>query len=231
MNCFRLFTITTILFAFAFTFTSCKKTETITKIEIQTDTVEVAAIDTVFAMDVANWNFFNYPGFLPSGPTTYTNTAEGIKFFPQLPRAGVRLQVKNEVGFKDKSILFKWKANGGGQFTDIVIGLKYDPTTGDGTPPIQGIDLQSYTLQNSLSGSILVQNDTWYYTRIAAQKGSDNFQVITATGGYDNNGGTQIASKSIAIYTKHGYPAIRLGDPFAGANAYCVLGECKIVEN
>lgn len=229
MNCFRFIAFATICLFFLTT--SCTKTETITKVETKTDTLQVAAKDTTFAMDVSGWDFFTYPAFLSPGVSTYTNTAEGIKFFAQAPRTGARLQVKNEVGFKDKTLLYKWKATGGGQFTDIVLSVKYVPTTGDGDPAIQGVDLEKYSVVQSYNGSILVQPDTWYYSRVSAQKGTNNYQVITATGNYDNKGGTQIAAKIIPIYTKHGYPAIRLGDPYAGSAANAVLGECKIAEN
>lgn len=229
MNRYCLFVFTLLLSLFIFS--SCTKTETITKVETKTDTLQVAAKDTTFAMDVAGWDFIAYPVFLPSGASTYINTAEGIKFFAQLPRAGVRLQVKNEVGFKDKTLLYKWKATGGGQFTDIVLSVKYVPTTGDGDPAIQGVDLEKYSVIQTYNGTILVQPDTWYYTRVSAQKGTNNYQVVTATGNYDNRGGIQVATKTIPIYTKHGYPAIRLGDPYAGSAANVVLGECRIADN
>jgi hypothetical protein len=229
MNCFRLLTF--IASVAGIVSVSCTKTETIIKTEVKTDTLEVAAKDTILAMDVAGWEYFVNPGTLPAGPTTYMNTTEGIKVIPQTPRAGIRLQAKSEVGFKDKTIFIKWKVNGGGQFTDIVPSIKYVPVVGDGTPAIQGVDLDSYSVVQSVNGSTLVQSDTWYFTRVAAQKGTNNFQVITASGNYDNKGGTQISTKTIAIYTKHGYPAIRIGEPFAGANAYIVLGEWTIAEN
>jgi hypothetical protein len=55
--------------------------------------------------------------------------------------------------------------------------------------------------------------------------------VVTATGNYNNKSGTQVATKTIPIYTKHGYPAIRLGNPYAGSAANAVLGECKVTDN
>jgi hypothetical protein len=90
--------------------------------------------------------FLCLPGLSFSRASTYTNTVEGIKFFAQSPRSGVRLQVKNEVGFKDKTLLYKWKATGGGLFTDLVLSVKYVPTTGNGDPAIQGVDLEEYSI-------------------------------------------------------------------------------------
>lgn len=211
--------------------TSC--TKTVTKTEIQRDTLQVAAKDTNFVMSVTDWDLVELQTLTLKSPNsaTYLNTSEGIKFFGHTNRFGSRLQVKNEVGFKDKTIYYKWKVNNAGQYTDVVIGIKYVPLTGEGIPAIQGVDLQFYSLPNQFNNSIIVQPDTWYYTRIAAVKGTNDFQVKTATGNYDNKGGTTLASKTVPIYTKHGYPAIRLGDPHSGSNAYVVLGECKIADN
>jgi hypothetical protein len=144
MNCFRFITLAIVCLFFLTT--SCTKTETITRVETKTDTLQFAAKDTTFAMDVTGWDFYAYPVFLSPGASTYTNTVEGIKFFAQSPRSGVRLQVKNEVGFKDKTLLYKWKATGGGLFTDLVLSVKYVPTTGNGDPAIQGVDLEEYSI-------------------------------------------------------------------------------------
>lgn len=211
--------------------TACTKTETIIKTEIKTDTVQVAARDTTFIMDVSAWNLFEYSNltFLSSGPTTYTNTTEGIKFFGQSYRYGSRLQVKNEVAFRDKTMLFKWKANGAGQFCNIVLTVKYIPTSNDAYPELQGVDVASFSTNNVYNGSIIIQHDTWYYTRITAQNGTYNYMAVTATGNYDSKGGTVVNTKSVTLPTTHGYPSIRIGDPYAGSAAYGILGECKIV--
>jgi hypothetical protein len=229
MNCLRAFSIS--LMISALFFTSCTKTEI--KTETITDTVQIAAKDTTFAMDVAGWDYFDFLtlALKPSGSSTFFNTQEGIKFFGQASRYGGRLQVKNEVGFKDKTLYFKWKGDGEGEFSAIAVSIKYDPMTNDSNPAIQGVDLEFYSMPNTYNGSTLILPNTWYYTRVAAVKGTDNYQVISATGNYDNKGGNVIRSKVIPIYTKHGYPAIRLGDPYAGQSAYAVLAECKIADN
>ena len=127
---------------------SCTKevTKHDTTILIHKDTVLIVAKDTIFQMDVAAWNCFSTSNnsYLSSGTTTYLNTSEGIKFFPQAPRTGVRLETKTELGFKDKTIYYKWKGNGGGQFADFVLQVKYDPLTVDGRPPIQGVDFGEF---------------------------------------------------------------------------------------
>jgi hypothetical protein len=234
-----------IILLLQFGITSCKKevikydTVIITKhdttITVHKDTIEVPSIDTTFIMDVNNWNAYNFQdttnkGLVAPGSTTYFNTNEGIEFVAQAPRYGLRLQTKGEVGIVNKTIYFKWKGNGMGQFAQFVLQLKYDPFTGDGIPPIQDVDFPDFTVNNSFNGSTLVQNDVWYYTRIYPVAGTDNYHVVTSTGNYDNKGGVAFVDKVVTVYTKHGYLSIRIGDTFA-SNTYCILGECKIASN
>ena len=157
MNRYCLFAFSGLLSFFAIT--SCTKTETIVRIETRIDTLQVVAKDTTFSMNIVNWDYFGLlnQSFLSAGPSTYVNTTDGIKFFGQAARYGARLQVKSEVGFKDKTIYYKWKTNGAGQFSDVVIGIKYVPTSMEGKPPIQGVDLEYYSTNHSFEGSLLVQ--------------------------------------------------------------------------
>jgi hypothetical protein len=213
--------------------TSCKKTKT----EIQTntihDTVQVRSVDTTLAMATAGWTLYSHDlqMIVPAGPTTFFTTAEGLKFIAQGVRRGARLQTKNELGFYGKTIYVKWKATGGGQFAQVVIQVKYDPTTYDALPPIQGADFTNFTLTSPFNGYPVVQSDTWYYTRIRHITGTDNFQVVTSTGNYDNSGGTMFQSLTVPVYTTHGYLAIRLGDNYAGSGATLTLGEYRIKSN
>src|SRR5947209_5002787 len=184
-------------------------------------------------MDVNAWNLYSTASnsYLSPGPTTYLNTAKGVKFFTQAYRSGIRLETKAEVGIKGKTIYYKWKANGLGQFAGFVPQIKYNPVTADATaPPIQGVDFSNFCTGNAFTGFTLIQDDTWYYTRVRAIAGTDNYQIITASGNYDNNGGNVILNQILPVYTKNGYLAIRIGDNYS-TNAYAVLGECKIASN
>ncbi len=95
--------------------TSCQKTTNRgVEIEYRTDTIfGAAAKDTTFIMDTANWNAlsFSTDSFVLFRRTTYLNTSEGIKLVNDNPHTGSRLQTKNEVYFKDKTIYYKWKVN------------------------------------------------------------------------------------------------------------------------
>lgn len=195
-----------------------------------TDTLEVLALDTNIVMNAKNWSGFSYETDkkVDSGTTTYYTTAEGIRFVAQNYRLGIRIQTKSEYGFRGKNVYMKWKAYNNNQFAAIVPQLKYDPTSADAVPFIQGLDLAYYSLNNTWQESILVQPNTWYYTRWVPVAGTDEYRIITSTGNYDNSGGTIVANKITIIYTKSGYLGLRIGDPFGGTGAYAVLAECRV---
>jgi hypothetical protein len=213
------------------TVSSCKKTVEV----VIHDTTAVQAVDTMFAMVALNWDGYAYtPTSIVSispGSTTYTTTTEGIKFMGQGYRLGSRIQTKNEIRFTNKTIYFKWKANGAGQFANIIPQIKYDAKSNDATPAIQGVDLHLFSVNGTFNGSTQVQENTWYYTRVSPVAGTDNYTVATATTNYDNKGGTVVISNVIPVYTKAGYLGIRIGDPYGGTSAYGVLGECKVSAN
>jgi hypothetical protein len=216
-----------LLISFQVSISSCKKATVIEK-----DTVVVTAKDTVFAMDVNNWTMFNQANNTLIGPgsTTYLNTSEGIKFFTQTARTGVRLQTKTEQSFAGKSIYYKWKAYGLGQFAAYVLSVKYDPTTPDsGNPPIQAQEFSTFSSANSFNGSTLIKDSVWYYSRVTPVVGTDSYTTVTSTDNYYNKGGTLVSTQTATVYTKHGYIAIRIGDSYA-SDSYVILGECKIAD-
>lgn len=209
---------------------SCKKsTETI----IQKDTVMVRSVDTTFKMSANSWNYFDYQtlNFLDSGATTYFTTSDGVQFRAQAYRMGARLQSKSEVGFFDKTIYFKWKGFGDGELAVFVPQIKYDALSKDNTPANQGVDLGLFAMNGPLTGAVAVMENTWYYTRVVPISGTDNYRVITSTGNFNNAGGIIISDVTMPIYTKSGYPGMRMGDPYGGTNSYGVFSEFRIVKD
>ncbi|MGB4771478.1 MAG: hypothetical protein WBP58_08465 [Chitinophagaceae bacterium] len=189
--------------------------------------------DIVLGMNTNTWDYFSYKTLttVPTGSTTFFSTNDTLVGLGQAARLGGRFQTKKQHDITGKVLYYKWKVSSGGQFTAIVPQLKYDPTTTDGLPPVQNVDLMSHSTLNSFNGSILVSENTWYYTRIAAQSETNNFVCTTATGNYSSKGGSVVATVNTTVYTKCGFLAIRMGDCFAGINAKFMLAECKISSN
>lgn len=218
---------------------SCKKETVIEKdtviiVDIDTlidiDTFHIRSIDTVIAMNARNMNLFSYKTLtlLDSGATTYFTTSEGVKFMGQDFRYGARLQTKVELGFNDRTIYYKWKGFGNGQLAVFVPQIKYDALFTDSTPPVMGVDLRLYPMNGTLPGTVAVTANTWYYTRVIPVAGTDNYRIVTSTGNYNNAGGTIIDDVTKPIYTKSGYLAFRMGDPWGGLSSYGILGELRI---
>jgi hypothetical protein len=226
-----IFSLSVIVIIFSATNSSCKKTVTETVVNI--DTFLVRSVDTTFIMNAQNWNCFDYQtlSLLDSGSSTFHTTSEGVKFYGQAFRYGARLQSKSELGFFEKTIYFKWKGAGNGQLAIFVPQIKYDALSNDNTPANQGVDLGLYAVNGSVTGSVSITENTWYYTRVIPIAGTDNYRVVTASGNYNNSGGTVIADTIIPIYTKSGYPGIRIGDPFGGKNSFGIFSEFKIVKD
>jgi hypothetical protein len=227
-----------VLFVLA-TGSSCTKTVTETITETITDTLTVRdtllarSVDTAIQIRALNFTAYSYQteNLVDSGATTFQTTADGIRIQGQANRLGLRLQTRSEFGFYNRNVYMKWRVNGNNQFSSIVPQVKYDIMESDGIPDIQGVDLDFFSTNNSFNGSVLVQQNEWYYTRWVPVPGTDIYNIITARGNYHNLGGTVISSKSVTIYTKSGYLAIRLGDPYASTGASLVLAECRINRN
>jgi hypothetical protein len=219
-----------LLVAFSLITTSCNKT--VTEIRTVRDTLVAQSKDTSLPIDVTSWNLYSGATntIVSPGTSTYFNTSEGIKFLGQAYRQGSRLQTKTEFSFVNKTIYYKWKASGAGLYSDIVPQVKYDPSTGDSYPAIQGVDFGEYSFVNVFNNSTVIQQNVWYYTSIKHLQGSDLFLLTTCTNNYNNMGGILVKSATITVYTKHGYLALRNGDPYGGTNSYVVLGECKIAD-
>ena len=206
------------------TATSCEKTK-------ETEIKYAEVKDTTLVLTAKGWNAFSFQtlDLIDSGLTTYHTIADGLKINGQGYRNGARLQTKTALPFSGKSLYFKWKGNGGGQFAAFVVQVKYNPLTNDGEPAIQGEDLTLFTTKNTFNGSTLMQEDVWYYTRITPIPNTDDYMIATAINNYSNMGGTVVKTSVHPIYTKSAYLAFRMADSYS-INAYGILGEVKIAD-
>ncbi|MFT3911510.1 MAG: hypothetical protein QM737_18950 [Ferruginibacter sp.] len=222
------------LFTLVIQFVSCTKkdTVTVTNTITKTDTVKCTT-DTSILLSTSTWSYFsiNTLSIVQPGPATYFNQNDTLIGLGQGYRLGGRLQTTKEFNISNKVLYYKWKVLSGGQFAGIVPQLKYDPNTTDSNPAIQNVDFITHSTTNSYNGSILVEENIWYYTRIASMAGTDNFECTTAVDNYSNLSGTIVGTTTIPVYTKSGYIAIRIGDCYAGTNSSILLAECKIQSN
>jgi hypothetical protein len=207
---------------FLLSFSSCSK-----KCDILPPTPVVCG-DTTLPMELSGWNCYSYSSlrFRIPGAGVFEKTTEGLKAFGESYRYGARIQTKEDFCLKNKTVYMKWKVNGANAFSATAAQIKYNPLANEGIPAVEGADFCNLTTSNVFNGSVLISNDTWYYTRIKLSNNSA--ATYTAAANYDNAGGNIIQQSTTAVNTQAGYIGIRLGDPYGGNQAYIILSECKI---
>ncbi len=108
--------------------------------------------------------------------------------------------------------------------------LKYDAASFDFLPQSQGLYFDYFSSSFVYQGSVLINDDTWYYTRIKPITGTNLYESTTSTGNYENNGGIVISKRKVPVYTRSGYLSLVFLDNHS-PNAYAVFGECKILKD
>ncbi|WP_130472683.1 flagellin [Candidatus Magnetaquicoccus inordinatus] len=125
---------------------------------------------------------------------------------------------------------FQWKAHGNNQFDIFNVGVSPNNYL-DSNSVIAG----SFSTHHSYNGSLVIQDDTWYYTRIHIDS-IGNYTSTTATSNYDNSGGSVIKSYtgSVASWNSVGQSVSLFAihnDAYAGVNASMTLGFAKVVSS
>lgn len=176
------------------------------------------------SLNFTNWHCFTEPGVLLNPASgVYESVTEGLKIYGHSYRGNERLVPVPTLHYPimDKTIYVKWKANGGGGFMGVGFTL-YTDSASWGLP----FGIMNLTTDHSYNGSIVITNDTWYYTRIVLTTSS--CIVNTATGNFDNSGGTVIETQSSSINNTYAVFSFGLWDAYNSTSAYLVLAEAKI---
>jgi hypothetical protein len=176
----------------------------------------------VVQMNESSWDCFRVfsQKYTAPAPGKFEFTAEGVKGFGEQYRHGCFLITTGHWDINNRTLYMKWKGNDGGQFCGFVVSLVYN----GGVTNYKDLNLTSSP--TSYEGSIIVSNDTWYYTSVKVTNGQ--YTTKTATGNYAENGGTVIENRSGTLEMTEGHISLRNGDPYAGAASYVVVNELKI---
>ena len=184
--------------------------------------------DTI-QFQLANWDYFSETDE-QFHPTTgnVTQTAEGFKFFGTSFRHGSRISTKSPFCLKNKTIKTKWKVNGGSTVNSFAVALYYDKNA-PSTDKVNMLDLNFFVVNATIPGATVIQNDTWYYTRVKFSETSA--LSVTSTTNYDDAGGAIIHSATYQVKLPAGFPAIYSGDTFGGTSTYMVVAEYRLLCN
>ena len=144
---------------------------------------------------------------------------EGLKIYGTVYREGNRVRSNQIYNFIDSDTFIKSKVYNSGQFGSFNFGLANIVRFGGTT---------SY----SYNGSTVINENTWYFTRLRINP-DKTYEVVTCTEDYDINGGTPFINKSGTLtdaqwdFAGKTFIEANFGDQRAGTSAYQVIGEAK----
>jgi len=195
-----------------------------------TDVVAQTSGMTVIPLNASTWDYVcsAYSGAcsLPSPCSDcLTETSDGLLFNEKGGYRGTSgIQTKNEYSFLNKTVYSKWKVQGNGAYGDFNLNINIPNCEYNQC-------LVHCTTSFSWTGSAVIQNETWYYTRISVNSA---FEVtsVTAMGNYDDQGGNVIQTKTAITNASSvtGPIVVRFYDTYATSGDYAVVGEVKIYD-
>lgn len=181
-------------------------------------------------MTMNNWNVgvhtssINYKGIAPWVDVI----ADGIKTGGYDKRGGVYLYSQDKFDLRNSTIYTKWKANGAGTFMTFHSGAgNYIGGS------LAGLSGSIFTTDHSYSGSTVINDDQWYYSMLAINPDA-NYQAVTTTGNYFDQGGSLLFSRSGSIPSanfsqlNNASVYFALGDNYGAPNSYLVGGEAIV---
>jgi hypothetical protein len=185
----------------------------------------------VITSNASNWRYFGTQTERYHAVTNgmFEVTSEGVKAYGQAARYGGFLVTSDSFNLNNKTVYMKWKGNDGGQFTTFVMAAVYpDSLVYSGTSNTRNFkDINNLSSPTSYNGSVVISNDTWYYTTLRVTNGG-YYLSTTASGNYDILGGNIIESRAGYIPRGKVRISMRVGDPYAGTGAYVIVNELKI---
>jgi len=219
----------------AFT-TSCKK-ETITKTVHDTLYLPAPKTTITVPMDTLHWKLIQFntltnASYYPTDPTKFFKSPEGVKGYCSVTRQEFGLTTAETFDLAGRTVYFKWKTSGAGQFSTVALfisrdGLIVPDNQFSNTPDRLPYYMTNLSTTTTFNGSLLIAEDTWYYSRIAVSGG--NYTCTTSTSDYDDKGGTVVETKSGPLLNSAiGTIGIYDLDPYAGTSCFKVAGELII---
>ncbi|MBF0538355.1 MAG: VCBS repeat-containing protein [Nitrospirae bacterium] len=169
----------------------------------------------------------NWTGYSQSGNVSVSATGDGIQVNGYGKNQGALERTVNPYDFTASQVYIKWKAHGAG-YMNAVVGI------GDTTSNV--IVNGNTSTVRSVSGSTIIADDTWYYTRIRFSNDSTAYLTVTATGNYDDSDNSTVFMNTNGTISnkaafQNGVVYASISDNEGGTDAYIVIGEAKIIKS
>ena len=189
----------------------------------------VAYIKEYTTLTSKNWEYFSEKDLIIKTQQSgvYEQTNDGLKIYAAGYRNGARLSSFEKVCVENKVLYVKWKCEDGNMFNEYCVSLYYDKNGYGGDNKVR-TDITRFTTNNSWNNSVVIDPDTWYFTRIQIVDGTAI--AVTAINDYNTNGGTVIESVNTPLKGTTGYVAIRVGDSYGGNDATITLNNFLITD-
>lgn len=170
--------------------------------------------------------------YSPDPDPRLEETSDGILFHGYGYRLGRLVYSKQKDDLTDATVYLKWMVDGAGTYLGVCVGVGW--LLDNGT--MFGIGHGLYTTHHSYAGSIVVDDNEWYYTRLIITP-DQQFTEITSTGNYDDAGGSLVRTLTSEISDakwagmSDASVYFNMGDNYAGTNASMTIGEAKYDAN
>lgn len=162
----------------------------------------------------------------------WEKTSDGIKVYGSGYRSGGSIAANPVEDFSDATVYIKWMVRGGdsGEYT----GVGLHPGILNSSDWVDSAIYTPYTTNHSWSGSQVLPQDSWLYTRLDINPDM-TWQYYTATGNYDDQNGSILFTSSLsrqdpALWHDTVESAnlwIGLGDNYGGTSAWVTVAEAK----
>ncbi len=122
--------------------------------------------------------------------------------------------------FVDSDVYVKWKVNGEDDFNRYGLWISKMLSAG------------AFTTDHSEGGSTVIDNDTWYYTRMSVVA-DQSYSTATCTGNYDDEGGSVIYDDSGQLtadqwaYARKNHIRLLIADNESGTDAWMLIDEVR----
>lgn len=182
------------------------------------DSITFSASSAGNLVTASNWICFQNSSVqlhIEPAAGVYEKIEEGLKVYGASGNNTVQLMPALQSSIMPSAVYLKWKVNSSGYPVNVGVELYEDSAN---------LTTAGKALSLSTSSG-LVNNNTWYYTRISIAEG--NIISVTSKDNYDINGGEIISSTSLAIDKK--FKTISFGTKTDKAS-YSILAELRIEE-
>jgi len=179
----------------------------------------------VVSLTAGAWDYYGSSSTRYYSPATgvFEFSSDGVKGYGETYRHGGYIVTRDNFDLNNKTLYMKWKTHNGGAFCTYAISLVYSSYIYSDAGVHNFVDFNWCSSPTVYSTTVLINNNTWYYTTVNVTNGQ--YITKTATSNYADNGGAVVENRTNSISNTKGRISLCAGDAYASTAAYFVVGE------